>query len=174
MNKLRRDLKISLAGMCCGLFSISVFLLAARIDSYYAYLSWLQETRYAARYDRVEDLWWLPVVTWHVVLTIMASLLMHRYLASDRVSPFLRWQAIGVSALIGWALSIFTVVGLRWVYEGDTTSIRYLLNSFRFGFLAQFVSTVFAANVLFGSAIQAASSEDIREAGQSPTADNAI
>jgi hypothetical protein len=169
MNKPRRDLKVALAGMCCGLFSASVFLLAARIERYYAYLRSYHET-----YQGVEDLWWVPMVTWHVVLTIAASFLMHRYLASNRVLPFLRWQAIGLVALIGWALSISIGLGLGCLIHGSTAAIENLLRSENLAFIAQFTATIFASNVLYGSAIQAASSEDIHERSPSPTVDNAI
>jgi hypothetical protein len=173
MKKLRTDARVALAGVCCGLFSSSVFLLAARVDSYYAYLRVRNEIDYAGDYFRgVEDLWWVPVVTWQMVLSMLASLLMHRYLAGNRVSPFLRWQAIGMVALIGWGLTIFTGVGLGCLVRGDTMSMEYLLRSVKFGGVAQFIATVFASNVLFGTAIQAASSEEIRD--HSPTADNAI
>ena len=175
MNKLRRDLKVALAGMCCGLFSASVFLLAARIERYYAYLSWYYENGYPENWERgAEDLWWVPMVTWHVVLTIAASFLMHRYLASNRVLPFLRWQAIGLVALIGWALSISIGFGLGCLIRGNTAAIENLLRSDKLAFIAQFTATIFASNVLYGSAIQAASSEDIHERSPSPTVDNAI
>ena len=39
MNKLREDLSIGLLGAAAGLFSSSIILLVARIDTYYAYLS---------------------------------------------------------------------------------------------------------------------------------------
>jgi len=174
MNKLRRDLRVVLSGACLGLFSSSLFLLAARIDSYYAYLKWIRANNYRGYYGGVEDLWWFPVVIWHVVLTIVASLLMHRYLAIDRVSLFLRWQAIGLVALVGWGLTVSIGCILECVTGGNTMSIENLLSGVRFDIIAQFIATVFAANVLYGSAIHAASSEEICESSRSPTAGNAI
>jgi len=173
MNKLRRDLRVVLSGACLGLFSSSLFLLAARIDSYNAYLKWIRASNYSGYYG-VEDLWWFPVVIWHVVLTIVASLLMHRYLAIDRVSLFLRWQAIGLVALVGWGLTVSIGCILECVTRGNTMSIENLLSGVRFDIIAQFIATVFAANVLYGSAIHAASSEEICESSRSPTAGNAI
>ena len=174
MSKLRRDAKIALAGACCGLFSSSVFLLAARVDSYYHYLRLYRVHGYEGTYAGVEDLWWVPLVTWHVVVSLLASLLMHRYLPTDRVSPFLRWQAIGLVALIAWGLTMFIAVSMECLIRGDTSPIEQMLTMFKFRPVAQFIAMVFASNVLFGSAIQAASSGDIREASHSPTADNAI
>ena len=170
MNKLQRDLKVVLSGACCGLFSSSLFLLAARINSYYAYLRWNRTNNYSDYYRGAEDLWWIPIVAWHVVLTIVASLLMHRYLAIERVSSFLRWQAIGLAALIGWAFTIIIGSSLECLARGNTISIEQISHTFNFIVIAQFIATVFAANVLYGSAIQAASSEDIHESSHSPIA----
>jgi len=112
MSKLRRDLSVVLAGACCGLFGVSVFLLADRVNSYYAYLGWLQEGPSDFRYDRgVETLSWVPVVLWHMVLSVTAALMVHRYQANSRVSPFLRWQAIGLVSLFGWGATILAIVG---------------------------------------------------------------
>ena len=54
MSKLRRDLRLALAGACSGLFSVSMFLLLARVVAYYEYLrvSVVNDTRY----DGLEDL----------------------------------------------------------------------------------------------------------------------
>jgi hypothetical protein len=37
MSKLRRDLRLAVAGACSGLFSVSLYLLAARVTAYYDY-----------------------------------------------------------------------------------------------------------------------------------------
>jgi len=147
--------------MCCGLFAVSVFLLAERVNSYYAYIGWRAEAGYAARYDQgVEDLWWIPVTVWHVVLSIVASFLMHRYLANDRVSAFLRWQAIGLVTLVGWGLTIFAGVGINCLIHGNLSPMQYSWDWVTLISVFQFIAAVFASNVLYGSAIQAASSID--------------
>lgn len=158
MNKLRRDVRLAMAGACAGLFSVSVFLLGHRVLAFYDYLA----SRKADRYVGVEDLWWVPVVVWHVVLSGVASLLMHRYLASGRTSTFLRWQAVGAVVLIGWGLSLFTAIGMECLVRGTTQPIEQLWSMGKLMPVAQFVAAVFAANVLYGSAIHAASMEDLR------------
>ena len=163
MNKLRRDLRIAMAGASCGLFSVGVFLMAERVNSYYIYLDWLETTRYQETYyGEVDKLTWLPVTVWHVVLSIVASLLMHRHLDSNRVSPFLRWQAIGVVALLGWMLTAFLFLSIECLSQGNLRSIEYTLSLVRYGSVARFIAMVFASNVLFGSAVQAAS-QSLRE-----------
>lgn len=156
MSKLRRDLRVAMAGACSGLFSVSVFLLGARVVAYYDYLRFREFSSYATRYDTIEDLWWVPVVVWHVVLAIVASLLMYRYLATSRASTFLRWQAIGFVALAGWGLTVFIAVGMECLIRANTNAIEQAFQMFKFVYVAQFVAAVFASNVLYGSAIQAA------------------
>jgi hypothetical protein len=164
MSKLRSDLRIALAGVCCGLFGVSVFLLAERVNSYYEYLTWLMKTDYVGGYNRgVEDLWWVPLVLGHVVLSIVASLLVHRYLTSGRVSPFLRWQGIGMVALAEWGLLVFVVIGSTCLIRGTLSPLEHLWIEGEVVPISQFVASVFAANVLFGSAVQAASAPDTRE-----------
>lgn len=164
MIKLRRDARLALAGACSGLFSVSVFLLGARVLSYYDYLS----SREAGHYG-VEDLWWVPLVVWHVVLSIAACLLIHRYLGPGRVSTFLRWQAIGIVSLAGWGLTVFTAISLNCMAQGNTSPIEHAIFMFKFAPVAQFVAAVFAANVLYGSAIQASVAESLNEESRQPT-----
>jgi hypothetical protein len=96
---------------------------------------------------------------WHVVLSVVASLLIHRYLASGRASTFLRWQAIGAVVLVGWGLTVFTVIGMDCLIRGNTEPLEDALRMVKIIPVAQFVAAIFAANVLYGSAIQAASTE---------------
>ena len=157
MSKLRRDLRIALAGACSGLFSVSLFLLGARVVAYYDYLRFREFSHYATRYDTIEDLWWVPVVVWQVVLASLSALLMHRYLPASRTSIFLRWQAIGLVVFAGWGLTVFIAVGMECLIRANLNPIEQTYNMFKFADVAQFVAAVFASNVLYGSAIQAAS-----------------
>ena len=159
MNKLRRDLRLVVAGACSGLFSVSVFLLGYRVLAFYDYLADIEANGYHRRHADVEDLWWIPVAVWNVVLSIVASLLIHRYVASGRLSPFLRWQAIGAVVLVAWGLTVFTGISMDCLIRGNTEPLEQALEMVKLIPVAQFVSAIFAANVLYGSAIQAASME---------------
>lgn len=159
MNKLRRDLRLVMAGACSGLFSVSVFLLGYRVVAFYDYLASREAEGYHPSYADVENLWWIPVAVWNVVLSIVASLLIHRYVSSSRVSPFLRWQAIGAVVLVAWGLTVFTGIGMDCLIRGNTEPLEQVLRMVKLIGVAQFVSAIFAANVLYGSAIQAASME---------------
>jgi hypothetical protein len=165
MSKLRKDLRLAMAGACSGLFSVSVFLLGARVVTYYDYLRFRRIDGYDAYYG-AEDLWWTPVVVWHVLLSMGASLLIHRYLSTRRASTFLRWQAIGLSSLTGWVLTAILLVGMECLIRGNTNPIEYALNMFKLVPVAQFVASVFASNVLYGSAIQAATTESLNESSR--------
>ena len=163
MSKLRRDLRLAMAGACSGLFSVSVFLVGARVVTYYEYLRLRELDGYETPYRQVEDLWWVPVVVWHVILSIVASLLMHRYLTKSRASIFLRWQAIGSVVLAAWGLTLFLAVGMECLIRGNTTPVHQFFDMFKLVPVTQFVAAVFASNVLYGSAVQVAATESAGE-----------
>ena len=157
MSKLSEDLRIGILGAAAGLFSISVVLLIARIDTYYTYLSWLEQTNYATYDKGVERLWWIPAALWHLLLSVVASLLVHRYLTVFRRSPFLLWQVIGMTSLLGWGLTLVLVVSMEAVMNGNLNSLQYTLNSGEAGYIAKYVAAAFASNVFYGSVMQASS-----------------
>jgi hypothetical protein len=153
MSKLRADFRVAMLGAAGGLFSVSVFLLLGRIDTYYAYLE-----AYHEDYRPVENLWWIPVVFWHMLLSLISSLIGHRYLTL-RKSPFLLWQLIGAFSLLGWVLTFSVFVVLESLSVGNTNSVTWLLRSINLEFIAKYVAAVFACHVMYGSAIQASSRE---------------
>jgi hypothetical protein len=156
VSKLREDASIGLLGVAAGLFSSSVILLIARIDTYYDYLSRMQEGTYDA-YERVDRLSWIPVSAWHIILSVVASFLVHRYLTPRLRSPFLLWQFIGMTSLFGWALTAVLIVSMSCVIEGDLSSLEHLMKPDDLLFIAKYAATVSACNVFFGSVISASS-----------------
>jgi hypothetical protein len=157
VSKLGEDVRIGILGAVAGLFTGSVTLLISRIDSYYAYLSWIRETDYAS-YDRaVENLWWVPACLSHMLLSTVASLLVHRYWRIRFNSPFLLWQLVGITSLCGWGLTLFLIVGLEYVMNPEVRilALERIVASFDAGFIAKYVATIFACNVLYGSVINA-------------------
>jgi hypothetical protein len=162
VGKLAQDLRLGLLGAAAALFAGSVTLLIARIDTYYAYLTWMRETD--ARFDRgVEGLWWVPAFFWHMLLSVVASLMVHRYLTNRLRSTFLLWQVVGGVSLLGWGVTAFLLVGLDWVMTGDLISLQRLTNSADLGLVAKYVSTVFACNVVYGSVMHASSRQYIEQ-----------
>ena len=156
MNKLRRDIRIAMLGAAAGLFSISLFLMIARIDAYYIYLNELDRGPY---HSGVKELWWIPVAFWHLLLSISASLMAHRYLTSTRASsPFYLWQAIGAFVLLGWTLSLFTIVALEALMSGELNSSS-LLYRIDVPSVFKFAASICAAHVMYGSAMHASSRE---------------
>jgi len=154
MSKLIEDVRIATLGAAAALLSSSVTLLIDRIDTYYAFIG---GTYYASYESRVQELWWLPTVIWHMILSVVASLMVHRYLATRFRSPFLLWQVIGITSLFGWALTFVIVVSLQCLVRGDLSSLPYLVNSDELVLTAKYASTVFACNVLYGSVMNASS-----------------
>jgi hypothetical protein len=131
--------------------------LIARIDAYYTYLSSLEWTSYTMHGAGVERLWWIPAAFWHLLLSIVASLLVHRYLTVFRRSPFLLWQVIGLTCLVGWGLTLVLGLSMEMVMNGNLNSLEYTLNSGEAGYIAKYVATAFACNVFYGSVMQASS-----------------
>jgi hypothetical protein len=162
VNKLSEDLQIGILGAAAGLFSSSIALLIARIDTYYTYLSRIQEETYHA-YERVDRLQWVPISVWHIILSVVASLLVHRYLATRLRSPFLLWQLIGITSLLGWALTALLIVSMGCIMEGDLNSLEYLLNSEKALLIAKYAATVSTCNVFYASVMSASSRQYVAQ-----------
>jgi hypothetical protein len=156
VNKLSEELRIGILGAAAGLFSSSVTLLIARIDTYYAYLSRIQEETYHA-YDRVDRLQWIPVSVWHIILCVVAALLIHRYLMPHFRSPFLLWQLIGITSLFGWVLTALLIVSMRCLIQGDMSSLQLLMRPDDALLIAKYAATVSTCNVFYATVISASS-----------------
>jgi hypothetical protein len=165
VNKLREDLRIGILGAAAGLFSTGIVLLIARIDAYYAYLSRIQEDGYI-NYERVDGLLWIPISVWHIILLVVASLLVHRYLTTRLRSPFLLWQVIGITSLFGWALTAFLIVSMSCVMEGDLSSLEHLLKSDDALLIAKYAATASTCNVFYASVISASSRQYVAQLEQ--------
>jgi hypothetical protein len=165
VNKLREDLRIGILGAAAGLFSTGIVLLIARIDTYYAYLSRIQEDGYI-NYERVDGLLWIPISVWHIILLVVASLLVHRYLTTRLRSPFLLWQVIGITSLFGWVLTAFLIVSMSCVMEGDLSSLEHLLKSDDALLIAKYAATASTCNVFYASVISASSRQYVAQLEQ--------
>ena len=165
MNKLREDLRIGILGAAAGLFSTGIVLLIARIDAYYAYLSRIQEDGYI-NYERVDGLLWIPISVWHIILLVVASLLVHRYLTTRLRSPFLLWQVVGITSLFGWVLTAFLIVSMSCVMEGDLSSLEHLLKSDDALLIAKYAATASTCNVFYASVISASSRQYVAQLEQ--------
>ena len=163
MNKLSEDLRIGILGAAAGLFSTSITLLIARIDTYYAYLASLRETTDYRDLERVARLEWIPASVWHIILCVVASLLIHRYLMPHLKSPFLLWQLIGITSLFGWVLTAFLIVSMKCVIEGDLSSLNQLMRPDDALFIAKYAATVSTCNVFYASVISASSRQYIAQ-----------
>lgn len=163
MSKLLEDLRAGVLGGAAGVFSIGVILLIARVDSYYDYLSSFETTSFGRYGQGVENLWWIPFSVWHVVLSVAASLLVHRYLTMRAKSPFLLWQLIGAASLLGWGLTFLAGFIIDGVMQGNLHSVERTMNSVEAGYLAKYLSAAFACNVFYGSVIAASSRHYIEQ-----------
>ena len=105
----------------------------------------------------VEDLWWVPIGIWHLILSVTASLLAHRYLTTRLRSPFLLWQVIGTASLLGWGLTFLLIVSIDCLMTGNLYSVHPPITSNDIVNIAKYVSTGFACNVFYGSVMKASS-----------------
>jgi hypothetical protein len=156
VSKLREDLRVGVLGAAAGVFSVSAFLLAARVDSYYEYLNWLEITEFSRYERRVEDLWWIPILLVQVSLSILAAVVVHRYLATRVRAPFLLWQVIGAGSLLGWGLLIFLAFSVDLVMRGNLDSVDHAFRLIDFANLAKYIAALVACHVFYGSLIKAA------------------
>lgn len=157
MKKLREDLSIALMGAAAGFLSSTLTFLIYRIEAYYAYLSSIEEA-YKFDYERgLRELWWLPPILWHMVLSVVAAFLVHRYLKHHFKSPFLLWQVVGFTAMLGWVLTAFVAFSLESIMRGQLASLEFFMNAQKLTELAKYASAVFACNVFYSSVINAAS-----------------
>lgn len=169
MNKLKEDVRAGVLGAAAGLFAISVSLLIARVDAYYAYLSWLNETHYRERYyEGVENLWWIPVGIWHLILSITASLLAHRYLTTRLRSPFLLWQVIGTASLLGWGLTFLLMLSIDCLMTGRLHPLQPIFVSNDAAMVAKYLATGFACNVVYASVMKASVSQYTAQLNELP------
>ena len=163
MTNLRDDLRAAFLGATGGLFSFSVFLLVARVDTYYKFLSCLDENNSGDFCRNVENLRWMPFCFWHLVLSVVASLMVHRYLPALRNTPFFLWQTVGITTLLGWLLSFCIVVGLECLMSGNLDRLERALTSAPYADLAKYLAVGLACNVLFGTAMLASSTRYVVE-----------
>ncbi len=154
MSKFRKDLRVGVLGAVAGLFSVSLFLLVARVDFYYEYLTWIESSGYQNYGGRVDSLWWIPVLLGQMSISVLVSLAAHRYFAAR--SPFLLWQAIGVGSLLGWLGLIFVALGLDLLMQGNINSAEHAIRMSDASLVAKYVAAVFACHVCYGSLINAA------------------
>jgi len=156
VNKLKEDVRVGILGAAAGLFSISISLMIARIDAFHAYLSRLDEIAIYVPYDRgVENLWWVPIAVWHLILSITAALLAHRHLTTRLSSPFLLWQVIGIASLLGWGLTVLLAVGMECLMSGNLYAVAHAINPREAASIAKYVSVAFASNVFYASVMKA-------------------
>ena len=150
-------------GAAAGLFSSSLVLLIARIDTYYAYLTY--------SYDAVDRLEWVPVFVWHIILSAVASLVVHRYLTTRIRSPFLLWQVVGITSLFGWVLTALLIVSMRCVMEGDLSFLEHLMKPDDPLLVAKYAATVSTCNVFYASVISASSRQYVAQLESEVTLD---
>jgi hypothetical protein len=156
MSLLRADYRTGALGAFAGLFTFGVFLLADRVDVYYAYRACMNTVNYSDCSRGVQDLWWMPLAFWHVLMFVLSSFVVHRYFADLRDSPFLLWQLVGIGALCAWGLSAASVFTLDTIMRGLEFDYDRLPGGRDLLYAAKFFAAVFAANTACASLLHSA------------------
>ena len=60
------------------------------------------------------------VSVWFVVLFTISSFVWHRYSSKVRRSPILFWEAIGITAIVGWNVLVLTLLWIESRLTGQT------------------------------------------------------
>lgn len=163
MSKLRADFRTAMLGAFAGLFTFSVFLLVDRVEVYYKYLARLDMETYHNYADDVQNLWWVPVGFWHVLMFVLAAFVVHRYFADLSDSPFLLWQLVGIGALCAWGLTIASAFALDTVMTGHAISFDRLTDGPGLLYPVKFVAAVFASNAVCASFLHSAARQYAQE-----------
>lgn len=173
MTKLRADLRIATLGAFAGLFTFSFFLLADRVDVYYDHLAALRADNYNDYQHTAQNLWWMPLAFWHVLLFVLSGFVVHRYFADLRDSPFLLMQLVGIGALCGWVLTPAVAVAIEALMH-NRLDLEQLSSRADLLYAAKFFAAVFAANTVCASFVHSAARlyapRDGRPDGAAPAA----
>ncbi len=159
--------RVVLLGAIGGLFSSALYLMVSRAEEYFAELSYQEELArealnphhmIACRFNLWNPLWWVNASCWNIVLFIVASLLVHRYLTRRVKSVFLLWQCVGLTVIAGWGLTIL----LGTILEGYLRKGEFPLETILEGMIFasnqvnafKFVTLMLGINVIYGTMAQ--------------------
>lgn len=157
MNGLITHWRTCLLGAAAGLFSSGLCLLAYRVDEYGDRLREIEararaiaEGLIGCGYVGRGPFWWVYATGTHIVLYVVASLVVHRFLSKRVTSVFLLWQCIGLLVIAGWGLLTALSATLRVVFDAMPF---HLISPFSPDGL-KFTALALAANVIYGTVIQ--------------------
>ena len=167
LNNLMKVWRTALLGAINGLFSSAVYLMVYRFDEYYAEL---QRSRWIAQAKAdglctltigVNPFWWVPASCWHIILFIVSSLFIHRYLAKRFRSVFLLWQFIGLMVMVGWGITVLIGTILDGYLVKGEVPLEAILGGVIYYTLYEssvikFLALMMAINVIYGTVMQVA------------------
>lgn len=150
--KFRTNWRTVVLGLAAGLFSSALCLLAFRIDEYPRELREAQ-ARAAMPFHigcgtRRDPNWWIDLSGIHIILYVVATLVVYRFLSKRETSVFMLWQYIGVSVIAGWFLLLIVEMLPRFL-----GGLPFHIVSPMSPAGGKVAAVAFAANVIYGTAI---------------------
>lgn len=93
------------------------------------------------------------VLVWFLVAFTIASYLWHRYSGKVRTSPILFWEAIGITAIVVWNVTVLTLLWIECRLTGQTVGYERAI-SFSNPLFGPFsLGLVIVTNFVYGSSI---------------------
>lgn len=158
-----------LLGAINGLFSCAILAIIERITIRHAELQDQidMQSGPVGYILKRQPFWDVTNCLWHVILFIVASLLLHRYLSSRIKSVLMLWVCVGAAAIAGWALTFLSVTILMGFMVDGFSPLEKILESMIYSSSQRsafkFVSIVMAINVIYGTVVQVAAKHYFQE-----------
>ena len=149
----KNQLRTVLFGLVAGLFSSGLCLLAYQMDQPPSLIEEFRAQGFVIErigcYGEMRSpYWWVWVSALHVLLYVIATLVVYRFLSKRETSVFILWQYIGLSVIAGWFLLLVLQM------------IPQLLEGWPFHLISpvspsglKVTAVAFAANVIYGTTI---------------------
>lgn len=153
-----------LLGAVNGFISSVVLVLIERVASYDAEVHERAATAVLASkgyitcgYHR-NPMWWVLPSLWHIVLFIVASVLVHRFLAKRDRSVFILWQVVSCVVLAEWLMTVTVGATIDYLsgFRSLVSQLSWALEQAFSHRILTFIALVFAVNVVYGTIMQIA------------------
>jgi hypothetical protein len=153
-----------LLGAVNGLISSVVLVLIERVASYDAEVRERAATAVLASKGHLvcgthpNPMWWVLPSLWHIVLFIVASILVHRFLAKRDQSVFMLWQVVSCVVLAEWLITVTVGASIDYLsgFRSLASQLSWAIEQAFSPRVLTFIALVFAVNVVFGTIMQMA------------------
>lgn len=93
------------------------------------------------------------VSVWFLCAFTIASFVWHRYSSKVRKSPILFWEAIGITAIVGWNIVVLTLLWIESRFTGQTLGYEKAISLSNPLFGPFSLGLVIVTNFIYGASI---------------------